>query len=80
MNEFTKEEIEYIYRKFMLTNGNDFEHALEAKLQRMIDGYSQHGCRHESDGMWWGYKPEYWHSAKVPEEKYKCTKCGEFYR
>lgn len=37
MNDFTLEELEYLMRKFMLTNGDDFEHNLEAKLQKMID-------------------------------------------
>lgn len=29
-------------RKFMLTNGDDFEHNLEAKLQFMINNYCDH--------------------------------------
>lgn len=46
-NNFTKQELEYLYRKFMLTNGDDFEHALEAKLQGMIDGYCEHETHHQ---------------------------------
>ena len=42
MNDFTKEELEYLFRKFMLTNGDDFEHNLEAKLQSLIDNYCEH--------------------------------------
>ncbi len=42
MNEFTKEELEYLFRKFMLTNGDDFEHNLEAKIQSLIDNYCEH--------------------------------------
>ena len=41
MNDFTKEELEYLHRKFMLTNGDDFEHNLEAKLQSLIDNYEE---------------------------------------
>ena len=39
MDKFTKKELEYIHRKFMLTNGDDFEHALDSKLQYLIDNY-----------------------------------------
>ncbi len=42
MNEFTKEELQYLFRNFMLTNSDDFEHNLEAKLQGMIDKYCEH--------------------------------------
>jgi hypothetical protein len=42
MNDFTKEELEYLFRKFMLTNGDDFEHNLEAKLRSKIDSYCEH--------------------------------------
>lgn len=44
LNDFTKEELKYLFRKFMLTNGDDFEHRLEAKLQSLINNY----CEHES--------------------------------
>jgi hypothetical protein len=44
MNDFTKEELQYLFRKFMLTNGDDFEHKLEAKLQSMIDNYCEYQC------------------------------------
>ena len=51
MNDFTKDELEYLYRKFMLTNGDDFEHALEAKLQGMIDNYCEHQRVYYSNGV-----------------------------
>ncbi len=36
MDNFTKAELEYLMRKFMLTNGDDFEHNLHDKLESMI--------------------------------------------
>lgn len=42
MNDFTKDELEYLMQKFMLTKGDDFEHNLEKKLQFMIDNYCPH--------------------------------------
>jgi len=41
MTDFTKEELQYLFRTFMLTNSDDFEHRLEAKLQSMIDNYDK---------------------------------------
>jgi hypothetical protein len=49
MNDFTKEELEYLFRKFMLTNGDDFEHALEKKLQDMITNYYDHDKREDEE-------------------------------
>lgn len=40
MNDFTKEELEYLMRKFMLTKGDDFEYNLHDKLESMIENYS----------------------------------------
>ncbi len=54
MNDFTKEELEYLFRKFMLTNGDDFEHNLEAKLQSMIDNYKE-PCEHKWLNMAYAY-------------------------
>lgn len=45
MNDFTKDELEYLFRKFMLTNGDDFEHKLESKIQSMIENY----CKHDGE-------------------------------
>jgi hypothetical protein len=39
MNDFTKAELQYLFRTFTLTNGGDFEHKLEDKIQSMIDNY-----------------------------------------
>lgn len=63
MNEFTKEELQYLFRTFMLTNGDDFEHNLESKMQRMIDNY----CDHEES------------EANHNYEVCKCKKCGELF-
>lgn len=61
MNDFTKQELEYLFRNFMLQNGDDFEHKLEEKLQDMIHNY----CEHD-----WGEDPNNGHG-------YMCVECGE---
>ncbi len=56
MNDFTKEELEYLHRKFMLTYGDDFEHNLESKLQSMIDNYCEHSKDINSDDVVYSFE------------------------
>ncbi len=42
MNDFTKEELQYLFKTFSLTEGSKFEHDLDKKIQSMIDNYCEH--------------------------------------
>lgn len=74
MNDFTKEELEYIfYCVDIVTHKND-EHdvygKLEDKIQSLIDNY----CEHESDGNIWEGNTD----NNMPNE-FRCVKCRKFY-
>jgi hypothetical protein len=45
MNYFTKEELEYLFRTFVLTNADMFENDLECKIQSMIENYCDHNSK-----------------------------------
>lgn len=77
MNDFTKEELQYILyacERSPLEDG-----VVENKIQSMIDNYCEHSSSHISDGV------TYTITEGSPKGvfryyKKKCQKCGEFYK
>lgn len=72
MNDFTKEELEYLYRA-VYERPNTVTEQMEDmrnKIQSVIDNY----CEHESDGIIWEGNSD----NDMPNE-YRCKKCGKFY-